>query len=208
MRPATRLGIALGVLVGAFAAVVWSWTFTPLGRLDLGVGVGWQREEYEAAGMPFEGRGRTLDHTMEVCQALWNEESASYSSDGVEFSGVHCNPKPLQTGGVPFWISGRLNKNVLRRIARFGAGWIPWGQDANDPAAGLARIREVLDEAGRDAKGFQVTSYLPIAKGGDGGIDPAVAVAHRQAGTGPRRSGPGRVDSRAHWNRRASHSWS
>ena len=148
-----------------------------LGRLDLGVGVGWQREEYDAAGMPFEGRGRTLDHTMEVCQALWNEESASYSSDGVEFSGVHCNPKPLQAGGVPFWISGRLNKNVLRRIARFGAGWIPWGDDANDPAAGLARIREALDEAGRDSKGFQVTSYLPIAKGGDGGIDVEATMA-------------------------------
>ena len=43
------------------------------GRLDLGVGVGWQREEYEAAGLDFDGRGRLLDHTLEVCTELWTQ---------------------------------------------------------------------------------------------------------------------------------------
>ena len=46
------------------------------GRLDLGVGVGWQREEYEAAGLDFDQRGRLLDHTLEVCTALWTETAA------------------------------------------------------------------------------------------------------------------------------------
>ena len=50
------------------------------GRLDLGVGVGWQREEYEAAGLAFEGRGRLLDHTLEVCRALWTQRVADYDS--------------------------------------------------------------------------------------------------------------------------------
>ena len=59
----------------------------------------------------------------------------------------------------------------LRRIARFGNGWIPWGDDANDPVGGLARIREALDEVGRDANGFQVSSYLPVQQQGDGSID-------------------------------------
>lgn len=136
-----------------------------LGRVDIGVGVGWQREEYEAAGMQFEGRGRLLDHTMDVCQTLWSNEAASYDSDLLQFEGIHCNPKPLQQGGVPFWISGTLNKNVLRRIGRFGAGWIPWGDDAMDPTSGIARIREALDEAGRDPKCFQVTANLAASKG-------------------------------------------
>jgi probable F420-dependent oxidoreductase len=139
-----------------------------LGRLDIGVGVGWQREEYEAAGLQFEGRGRLLDHSLEVCQTLWREESASYDSDLLQFEGIHCNPKPLQQGGVPFWVSGTLNKNVLKRIGRFASGWIPWGDDAIDPTAGMLKIREALDAAGRDAKGFQLTATLPAVKGDDG----------------------------------------
>jgi probable F420-dependent oxidoreductase len=139
-----------------------------LGRIDIGVGVGWQREEYEAAGMQFEGRGRLLDHTMDVCQTLWNNESACYDSDLLQFEKIHRNPKPLQPGGVPFWVSGTLNKNVLRRIGRFGAGWIPWGDDAADPTVGLEKVREALAAAGRDDTGFQCTSHLPIVKGGDG----------------------------------------
>ena len=141
------------------------------GRLDLGVGVGWQREEYEANGIPFERRGARLDRTLEICQLLWREEAASYQSEDLRFEKIHCNPKPLQAGGVPLWISGTLNRNVLRRIARFGSGWIPWGDDARDPAAGLPRVREALEEAGRDPDGFQVTAQLPLKRRDDEGLD-------------------------------------
>src|SRR3954470_3177772 len=88
------------------------------GRLDLGVGVGWQREEYDAAGLPFERRGRLLDHTLEVCQLLWREARASYRSDELAFDGIHMMPKPRQPGGVPIWVSGTLNRRVIDRIAR------------------------------------------------------------------------------------------
>ena len=140
------------------------------GRLDLGVGVGWQREEYQAAGMPFEGRGRLLDHSMEVCQTLWRDESACFDSDLLQFENIHCNPKPLQEGGVPFWISGTLNKRVLKRIGQFGSGWIPWGPDAIDPTVGMTKVREALDAAGRSPEGFQCTASLPTVSG-EAGID-------------------------------------
>lgn len=146
------------------------------GRLDLGVGVGWQREEYEANGVEYQGRGKLLDETLEICQTLWRERSAAYQSERVRFEKVHLNPKPLRPEGVPFWISGTLNKNVLRRIARFGSGWIPWGEDAMDPIGGLAKIREVMEQAGRDMKGFQATSYLQVADEG-GSIDPVKTMA-------------------------------
>ncbi|MGZ8748833.1 MAG: TIGR03619 family F420-dependent LLM class oxidoreductase, partial [Mycobacterium sp.] len=97
------------------------------GRVDLGVGVGWQREEYDAAGLSFKDRGRLLDHTLEVCQTLWTQQRASYSSAELSFDGIHQMPKPVQTGGVPHWISVTVNNAVARRIARFGSGWIPWG---------------------------------------------------------------------------------
>src|SRR5262249_892046 len=112
------------------------------GRLDLGVGIGWQREEYEAAGLDFGARGRQLDLTLEVCQALWREPRAEVDLPGLAFDAIHMMPKPLQPGGVPIWVSGRVNQRVARRLARFGSGWIPWGEDADDLAGSIPRMRE------------------------------------------------------------------
>lgn len=140
------------------------------GRLDLGVGVGWQREEYEVAGLDFDTRGRQLDHTLEVCQALWTQQAAEYESEELTFSDIHAMPKPAQSGGVPFWISGRINARVLRRLARFGSGWIPWGDDALDPLPGIERIRDALAEAGRDDS-IAVQGSLPMVRTDDGEVD-------------------------------------
>ena len=159
-----------GILIAALRRpVVLAKSLTTLdvlskGRLDIGVGVGWQKEEYEAAGLAFEGRGRLLDHTLEVCQTFWRDQSASHDSELLRFEKIHCNPQPLQRAGLPLWVSGTLNKNVLRRIGRFGSGWIPWGPDAIDPTVGMAKVREALDAAGRDATGFQVTASLPAVQ--------------------------------------------
>ena len=123
------------------------------GRLDLGVGVGWQREEYDAAGLDFDRRGRLLDHTLEVLQTLWREQRAAYDSPELHFEATHMMPKPLQPGGVPIWVSGTINPRVVRRLAPFGSGWIPWGDAAADPVAGIAEMRERLEAAGRDPEG-------------------------------------------------------
>jgi alkanesulfonate monooxygenase SsuD/methylene tetrahydromethanopterin reductase-like flavin-dependent oxidoreductase (luciferase family) len=141
------------------------------GRLDLGVGVGWQREEYDAAGLDFDARGRLLDHTLEVCQTLWREQRAAYDSPELHFEATHMMPKPLQPGGVPVWVSGTINPRVVRRLARFGSGWIPWGAAAADPVSGIAEMRDRLAEAGRDSEGLQVTGALRLVKRDDGSID-------------------------------------
>src|SRR5450755_4534356 len=86
-----RVRLATGILLAALRRpVVLAKTAATLdvlssGRLDLGVGVGWQREEYEAAGLGFEGRGRLLDHTLEVCTALWTQPVAQYQSPELSF---------------------------------------------------------------------------------------------------------------------------
>jgi probable F420-dependent oxidoreductase len=141
------------------------------GRLDLGVGVGWQREEYEAAGLDFDGRGRLLDHTLAVCQTLWRDSPARFESDELRFESIHCMPQPLQEGGVPIWVSGTLNQRVVDRLARFGRGWVPWGPPARDLPAGIAQMREALSAAGRDPTGLQVTGGLPVVAGADGKPD-------------------------------------
>ena len=141
------------------------------GRLDLGVGVGWQREEYEAAGLDFGTRGRQLDLTLEVCQALWREPSAKVDLNGLAFEAIHLMPKPRQPGGVPIWVSGRLNERVAHRLARFGSGWIPWGEDAADLPASIPRMREAVAAADRDPGAIQVAGTLPTVRREDRSVD-------------------------------------
>ena len=141
------------------------------GRVDLGVGIGWQREEYDAAGLDFRARGRLLDHSLEVCQTLWREQQASYKSPELSFDAIHSMPKPLQPGGVPIWVSGRCNDRVAQRLARFGSGWIPWGDDAADPVASIPRMRAAVDGAGGDGAALSVLAPLPLEWGSDRNID-------------------------------------
>jgi probable F420-dependent oxidoreductase len=143
------------------------------GRLDLGVGVGWQREEYEAAGLDFEGRGRLLDQTLEVCQTLWREQRASYSSPDLSFGAIHMMPKPLDPNGVPIWVSGSVKGPAMRRLARFGTGWVPWGVPSLEGRvpeliASMAAMREAVSAYGRDADDVQVTAKLPAVRDGGG----------------------------------------
>jgi probable F420-dependent oxidoreductase len=141
------------------------------GRLDLGVGVGWQREEYDAAGLDFDGRGALLDETLAVCQTLWREQRAAFDGKTLSFDGIHQMPKPAQDGGVPIWVSGTVNTAVLRRLARFGSGWIPWGGSAGDLATAIPLVRSGLEARGRDASDVRIAGYLPVVRDGDGKPD-------------------------------------
>ncbi|AEF37675.1 conserved hypothetical protein [Mycolicibacter sinensis] len=151
------------------------------GRLDLGVGVGWQREEYEAAGLVFERRGRLLDHTLEVCQTLWTQQRSSYASPELSFDNIHQMPKPVQPGGVPIWVSGTVNDAVARRLARFGTGWIPWGPAIRDPAGAIAAMKDRIAGLGGDPTGLQVLGHAKTVKRADGSLDPAATAASAPA---------------------------
>jgi probable F420-dependent oxidoreductase len=132
------------------------------GRLDLGIGVGWQREEYDAAGLSFETRGAQLDDCLDILQGAWRDLPTSHASEFVTFENIYCSPQPLQEGGVPIWVSGTVNKRMLQRMARFGSAWIPWGDDIRNPSAGLGRIAEVMAEAGRDMEGFRTQGNVMV----------------------------------------------
>jgi probable F420-dependent oxidoreductase len=173
----TRIRLGTSILLAALRRpVVLAKTAATLdvlsgGRLDLGVGVGWQRAEYDAAGLPFAERGRRLDHTLEVCRTLWREPVASFRSAELSFEGIHMMPKPVQPGGVPLWISGTINPNVVRRLARFGSGWIPWGPAAADLTNAIPQMRDALADAGRDPTDLQVVGHLPVVRGDDRSFD-------------------------------------
>nr|WP_250149669.1 TIGR03619 family F420-dependent LLM class oxidoreductase [Mycolicibacter acidiphilus] len=147
------------------------------GRVDLGVGVGWQREEYDAAGLPFERRGRLLDHSLEVCRALWTQQRSTYTSPELTFDGIHQAPKPVQPDGVPIWVSGTVNDAVARRLARFGRGWIPWGPAMRDPAGAIAAMADRIARFGGDPTGLQVLGHATTVKRVDRSVDVAATAA-------------------------------
>lgn len=172
-----RVRLATGILIAALRRpVVLAKTAATLdvlsgGRLDLGVGVGWQREEYEAAGLDFDRRGHLLDHTLEVCTTLWTQPVAHHQSSELGFERIHMMPKPLQSGGVPIWVSGRINTRVVGRLCRFGLRWIPWGDDAVEIERAIAQMRDRIAAAGVSPDGLQVVANLRAFKTDHGIID-------------------------------------
>lgn len=147
------------------------------GRVDLGVGIGWQREEYDAAGLRFERRGRLLDHTLEVCHTLWTQQRGTYSSPELTFDGIHQMPKPVQPGGVPIWVSGTVNPAVARRLSRFGKRWIPWGLAISDLKGAVPAMKETIAASGGDPGDLQVQGSVALRKGSDRSIDAQASVA-------------------------------
>jgi probable F420-dependent oxidoreductase len=173
----TRVRLGTGILQAALRRpVVLAKTAATLdalsgGRLDLGVGVGWQREEYEAGGLRFEDRGRLLDECLAVCQTLWRDSPAYHRSPTLSFGPVHSFPHPTRAEGVPIWVSGTLNRRVVERIARFATGWMPWGDEMADPAAAVPRLREAVGALGRDPLELRVLGHLRLRADDGGGLD-------------------------------------
>ena len=131
------------------------------GRLDLGVGIGWQPEEFQAAGVPFEGRAARLDDQLRACRALWSGGPISFRSPTVAFDDLVCLPRPLQPGGIPIWFGVALTPKNVDRIAELGAGWLPIGTDLAEIARGIAALRKAFEKAGRDPAALGVRAHAP-----------------------------------------------
>lgn len=146
------------------------------GRVDIGFAAGWQREEYEACGIPFERRHKRLDDTVQACQALWRGERVSLRLDSVQLNNVLALPRPLQQP-LPIWYGGSPTPATAQRIARFGSGWIPLFLPEPELAAGIELIREAYRQHGRDPASLQVRHTLLPVFGGDGLLDIAATCA-------------------------------
>ncbi|HTC15590.1 MAG TPA: TIGR03619 family F420-dependent LLM class oxidoreductase [Steroidobacteraceae bacterium] len=126
------------------------------GRVVIGLGVGWQKEEYEAAGVPWEGRYARFDEQLKVCRLLWSEAPAAFHGSTLDFERIHAFPRPVQPGGVPVWMGLAPSERNIERMAQFADGWIPMEQDPAKLAPVIGRIRAAVAAKGRDPQSFGV----------------------------------------------------
>ncbi len=122
------------------------------GRFELGIGVGWLKEEFEALGVPWERRGARTDEYVAVMRELWGGNEVSFDGEFVSFDRVSSNPKPLN-GSVPITIGGHSDA-AARRAGRIGNGFFPGKGDLEHM---LGLVRESAEKHGRDADEIEVT---------------------------------------------------
>ena len=138
------------------------------GRVILGAGVGWLREEFEALGAaPFEERGSVTEDYIKLMRAAWTTDPVKHDGKHYTVRDVHVLPKPVQRGGIPVWIGGHTNA-ALRRAGTIGDGWHPIAMRPPAmlrPAEYAAKAQEIHDwarRAGREPKSVALTIRVPM----------------------------------------------
>jgi probable F420-dependent oxidoreductase len=136
------------------------------GRMVLGVGAGWMKEEFDALGAPaFEERGRVTDEYLQAFKALWTEDDPRFEGKHVRFSNIAFLPKPVQQPHPPIWVGGE-SPAALRRTVRYGDVWFPIGNNPRHPldtvarfAAGLESLRALAERHERDPQSIGLAFF-------------------------------------------------
>lgn len=139
------------------------------GRVDLGIGVGWMREEFEALGYDyFDRRGAVTDEQIRLMTTLWTEDTPSFAGTFYQFEPIGAAPHPMQRPRPPIWVGGHT-RAAIRRTARLGDGWLPIGArppadlPPDEIAAGLALLSDEARRVGRDPAAIGVCFSTNIA---------------------------------------------
>ncbi len=131
------------------------------GRIDFGIGVGWNKEEVEACGYRWEDRGARCDEFLEVMRRLWTEEVVDFHGKWVNFETCRLDPKPIQKPHVPIIVGGYADA-ALRRAVRFGAGWYGFSRDPAGTTEMIARLDAAFAKEGRTrGADFQIIMTPP-----------------------------------------------
>lgn len=137
------------------------------GRVTVGCGTGWMREEFEAVGAPpFAARGKVTDEYIEAFKAMWTNDEPVYDGTYAQIDNIYFRPQPVSKPHPPIWIGGD-SMPALRRAARLGDGWLPVGIAPKRPLNTVARYREAAEtlaglarEAGRDPAEIALTYWV------------------------------------------------
>lgn len=143
------------------------------GRITVGCGAGWLREEFEALGTPpFEERGRITDEYLRVFKKIWTDATPEFAGEYTKFKDISVLPLPVQKPHPPLWIGGESNP-ALRRAARIGDGWFPIGNNPKFPLdtferykASVDKLRGLAEKDGRDPGEIDLAYSLNWVFGG------------------------------------------
>jgi len=177
------------------------------GKVELGLGVGWLQEEFDALGVPWERRGARNDEYIEAMRTLWSGPEVEFHGEFVNFPTVTCSPRPVQPT-IPILVGGDSDV-AIRRAARLADGYFPGEGDADRLASLITRVRQAAEDAGRDPNEIEINAMFsmqmadPVAGvekfaelgvgrimvpafffGGDGGLDRMDEFAGRAIAAG------------------------
>ena len=138
------------------------------GRVILGVGAGWLREETEAMGAHFGSRWKRLRETVEAMRIAWSQPEPSYTGDIVHIPPLRCEPKPLQKPYPPILLGGHTPK-VLERVARNYDGWMPLVPNPEALQRNVATLRKLTAEQGRNPDSLHITAFVDPGDNGPSG---------------------------------------
>jgi probable F420-dependent oxidoreductase len=205
----TRIGVATGVLLLpehnpiVVAKQAASLDRLSGGRLTLGVGVGWSREEFAALGVPFEHRAARMAEYVAAMRTLWRDDVASFDGTFVGFDSIRVNPKPVRDRRIPIVVGGNGDA-ALRRVAAWGDGWYGFN------LAGVDAVRERVDklerlcaESGRDRAELRLAVALDRPKVGDIGALSELGIDELVLVEAP----PDRPEAAAEWVSALADQW-
>ncbi|MEO6826723.1 MAG: TIGR03619 family F420-dependent LLM class oxidoreductase [Microbacteriaceae bacterium] len=150
------------------------------GRLDLGIGIGWSRAEFEALGVPFAGRITRMRQYAQALREIWSTTTSSYQGSTVRFAGVRSYPKP-QRGRLPL-ILGGTSDAALDRVAEYGDGWYGFNVSVADLPERIRVLASCCERRGRDMGGLDIAvdvglDSVPAEKLAALGVSERVLVA-------------------------------
>ncbi|HEV3112860.1 MAG TPA: LLM class F420-dependent oxidoreductase [Candidatus Binataceae bacterium] len=125
------------------------------GRFMLGAGIGWMEEEFSAAGIPFEERGKRTEEYIDAMKRLWGDDPASYSGQFVKFEKIRCNPKPIKGAALPITFGGETTA-AMRRVARQGTGWFGYMNSPEQAEEKIKKLHKILAEHGRKPQEVEI----------------------------------------------------
>lgn len=148
------------------------------GRVDLGIGVGWYNDEFEAADVEFDERGKITDEAIQVMKQVWTKKRPSYDGLYTKFHDIEFYPKPLQKPHPPVYVGGYITDGrqhfgvstgsrppALVRAARLGNGWIPCGATTEEVQRGVSMVHDFTREVGDNPRNKAIISHNMVSIG-------------------------------------------
>lgn len=129
------------------------------GRVELGIGVGWMREEFDALGVPWERRGARTDEYVSALRTIWSGSHVEFHGEFVDFAPLTCTPRPVQGADIPILVGGDTPA-AIRRAAKLADGYYPGEGDLDRLAALIADVRRACQDRNRDPDEVEINAMF------------------------------------------------